>query len=521
MLAVDEVDASRFVLKLDLEELAHEVVAVVHDDLLHHGAVGGAELGGVKGEGDHLAGLVRGIGNRHVLEFELAGGKARTLALGNGGELLGEQVELRSGDKVAVRALRHAEAHIATALCLIETKVDHLGRVAIVGTGVVDRKGALLAGLLIKVALAVRNVQLELLHIAVRGGAARTTGVTDGLEGGLGTLAAIDGDVHGHLVRSARAIVVVARVEVGANVAVEQRGDTAAVTVLHRARLGRPRGGGTGGDHTLASGVLGVELSDVDRGVDFVSIPVMGLSRREAKRRGGNGLVQLNRSLASSVELAPRSLSPSVALLILKDVLLDTTGAAPVGSAYARRVFKGRDSLRTVKVDDYRLPALGVFGAPVGGRIAVNRVCGGVPRLVHSRRNLDGRRRGRLPSGFDTRQRLTWLHARTLNELLDIELLGALLRREFRFSKLVVYFGGLEDTVLDGPRTRYRIVSHCDGITGFIGDYATVTRRHCLRRSRKTEHASYCKSGNCRKSALPHPHPPFLTCGPSAQSAPN
>lgn len=229
MLTVDIVETDVLILGFDLEELAHEVVAVIHDDLLGHRGETVTKLHRLEGERQHLAGFLdiidrRGsIANlRLSIKLKIARLELRlTRTALERIELLLIQVEFGTGGEAAALRLEHVNTHITTGLSLIEPKIGHLaGAIIIIGRAQIDRERALLVGVLEQVILTVRDIHGELLEGTV-GTLDVAACVTDRLEGAVRSLTAIDRQIDRKLLRVALARTI-ARMIVGGEVTVDQ-----------------------------------------------------------------------------------------------------------------------------------------------------------------------------------------------------------------------------------------------------------------------------------------------------------
>ena len=236
MFAIDVVETDVLILGIDLKELTHKVIVIVHDDLLSHRRKTVTKLHRLEGERQHLARFLDvvnrrgGIANLHrsvqlkIARLELRFARSVLERV----ELLLIQIELGTRSKTASLSLEHPDAYITAGLNLIEPKVGHLaGSVVVIGRAQVDRERPFLVRIIEQAVLAIRDIHRELLKGAV-GTLDIAARVANRLEGTLRSLTAVNRQIDRQLLRIALTRAV-ARVIVGGEVAIDQRFVTAAL----------------------------------------------------------------------------------------------------------------------------------------------------------------------------------------------------------------------------------------------------------------------------------------------------
>ena len=256
MLTIDEIEALSLVGGLELEPLAHVVIAIEHGNLLRNRYRRGAELLGLKVEGDELAGLVlivQGyvgvLNDRLALELELGSFEHGAIGVDarNRGELLGKEVDLGSSRKVSTLALSYTNAHVLLVARLLQAKVEPLGAAMVASIHAIvahlerglARSVLKFVGFGEQTVLLVGSIDLELLPIAVGRSGARQ--ITNSLEGGA-LCTTVQGNVDGHLLIGTRSRTVIAGVPVCIRLAINQRVLALTVTVLNGGDIHGPLG---------------------------------------------------------------------------------------------------------------------------------------------------------------------------------------------------------------------------------------------------------------------------------------
>ena len=238
---------------------------------------------------------IRVFDNGLALELKIRRLQDGTLGIDAGGrrELFSKEIDLRAGGIITTLTLGHADAHILFIAGLLETKVEPLGaRPITVHTVVADLKRGFTRGILKLVCLVeqavllVGGIDLELLPVAV--GRSRTSHIADGLKrAALGTT--VQRDVNRELLGSAVAIVVVARMPVRIEVAINQGIFTLTVAILNRGDVDGPLGGilVRANDDAFLIRRQNINLGDIGSLVLVLILPMMA---------GGCGQANLGRS---------------------------------------------------------------------------------------------------------------------------------------------------------------------------------------------------------------------------------
>ena len=382
MLTVDIVETDVLILGFNLEELAHEVVAVIHDDLLGHRGETVTKLHRLEGERQHLAGFLDIIDRRGSIANLCLSIKLKTARLElrltrtalERIELLLIQVEFGTRGEAAALRLEHANAHITTGLSLIEPKIGHLaGAIIIIGRAQIDRERALLVSVLEQGIFAVRDIHGELLKGTVSTLDVATR-VTDRLEGALRSLAAIDRQIDRKLLRVAFARAIAGMI-VGGEVTVDQ----SIISAAFVGGNGRSRHGPALGlvHNGIARSAEHVELRCVHIFILVGRLPMIGRKTSQANRlclhgiKGDDGGARILHG-AILHECHPRA----VGFLVLELVRLDSTRAVIARRiVVARRIANACDGFDSTKIYNKVCRARSLCRrSPVGTCISIDRL---------------------------------------------------------------------------------------------------------------------------------------------------
>ena len=527
VLTVDVVEALGLVGRLDLQPLAHIVIAVVHGDLLRDGHRRGTELLGLEVESHELAGLglvvqshVRVFDNRLALELKIRRLQDGALGIdaGDRGELLGHQVKLGRGGKAAL-ALSHLDADKLLGALFLKTEVHPLCLTVLPYLVITSAEHTGALGVLKLVfgfeepRFGIGGINLELLPATV-GVGLRTRKISDGLELALGGPA-----VDGHLVGGLRitGALAVIRMPVGTRIAIDQGSCATRIATLGGAGVdfGGPSGGVSRStiDNALAGLIHHVDLSDVCRLVLLGGVVMEGFQRNQANLRRSLGSIQVKRLLALLLAVIQGKLLnrlPGISLGNLNLHLQDSARAVILSSIVkTRSVLDPLEGLLRVEIEfEPGLHAIGLLsGRPVGIGIPVERGAG-LSLLI--RVVVDGRNSRSKNLGLNARKGLLGLDTLRLDETLDIKLLGTIRGIQRSLAELILNLPGFETPPLHVKRTRDGVVANGDGVI-FLRHYDLAVPRigDSWNGETKAGHEGRRDHRGC-KQTLTHLHPLLL-----------